>query len=126
VTTTHAHAFAATPPDEEWDEFIARRKHKPVTFGSLGAVMDTLFDLLVKMKTNRDRQALAFEARIATVEEDWAKGVGHVCVGVAYSSTANTSAPASSPRTKDRCGSASVTRAKRLDDHPTVTRQIGR
>jgi hypothetical protein len=78
VTTTHAHTLAATPPDEDWDAFIARRKHQPVTFGSLGAAIDTLFDLLVTMKKNRDQQMTVFDARIAAVEVDRAKSVGHV------------------------------------------------
>ena len=52
MTVTQARTHAATPPDEEWEEFIGRCKHKPVTFGSLGAATDTLFDLLVRMKEN--------------------------------------------------------------------------
>ena len=60
---------AASSDDESLDEFIHRRKDKPVTFSALGAVVNTIFDLLVEMKDNRNRQVSALEARTKRLEQ---------------------------------------------------------
>ena len=51
-------------PALEWDDLIAKYKHKPVTHGTLGVVVDELYGLLKQQKTT----IAALTARIKTLE----------------------------------------------------------
>ena len=95
---------------ENFDEFIATRAHKMVTFRTLGAVVNQLFDFLLQMKKTRDSQAAALEARVRALEDR--------PVGVKYTGTYETGHTYSLHEASTHKGSLWICKVPRTTSEP--------